>query len=177
METEEDPPPDLQKLSEELREKLANSPNHWNDPDFPKSGWVCTDITDLGAPRGICQMCGYQIIRYVHHMYHAETRMQLDCGCICAGKLEGDIDKARKRESDFKSKEQRKINFMKKKWKLSSAGNEWLKIKNHFIDIFQYKKTGKWNFVIDDVFNKTVYDTREECIEAAFYAIDDLLNK
>ena len=48
-------------------------------------------------------MCGYQIIRYVHHMYHPESGRSLDCGCICAGKLEGDISKARARESAFKN--------------------------------------------------------------------------
>lgn len=167
--------PDLQKISEELREKLANSPNHWNDPDFPKTGWVCTNLTDLGAPSGICQMCGYQIIRYVHHMYHAKTGMQLDCGCFCAGKLEGDIDKARKREAAFKNKEQRKINFIKKKWKRSSRGHEYLKFKNHIIVIFYFRDSDKWKFSIDNVFNKKTFKTREECIEGIFYALEDLL--
>lgn len=174
---DEEIPPDLQKLSDELREKLANSPNHWNDPDFPKIGWVCTGITDLGSPSGICQMCGFQIIRYVHHMYHMETGKQLDCGCICAGKLEGDIDKARKREAAFKNKEQRKINFKKKKWKCSSRGNEYLKIKNHLIVLFHFRDSDKWNFSIDNVFNKKAYKTREECIEGIFNALEDLLYK
>ena len=169
--------PDLQKLSDELREKLANSQNHWNDPDFPKIGWVCTGITDLGSPSGICQMCGFQIIRYVHHMYHMETGKQLDCGCICAGKLEGDIDKARKREAAFKNKEQRKINFKKKKWKCSSRGNEYLKIKNHLIVLFHFRDSDKWNFSIDNVFNKKAYKTRDECIEGIFNALEDLLYK
>ena len=163
--------------TEELREKLANSPDHWNDPDFPKIGWVCTGITDLGSPSGICQMCGFQIIRYVHHMYHMETGRQLDCGCVCAGKLEGDIDKARKREAAFKNKEQRKINFKKKKWKCSSRGNEYLKIKNHLIVLFHFFDSDKWNFSIDNVFNKKAYATREECIEGIFNALEELLYK
>ena len=96
-------PPDLQKISDELREKLANSPNHWNDPDFPKTGWTCTGVTDFRAPNSVCEMCGYQIIRYVHHMYHLKSGHSLGCGCICAGKLEGDINKARRREADFKT--------------------------------------------------------------------------
>lgn len=175
--TDEEIPPDLQKISEEMREKLANSPNHWNNPDFPMTGWICTGVTDLGSPSGICQMCGFQIIRYVHHMYHSGTGMQLDCGCICAGKLEGDIDKARKREAAFKNKEQRKINFTKKKWKGSSRGNEYLKIKNHLIVLFHFWDSDKWNFSIDNEFNKKAYKTRQECIEAIFNALDDLLYK
>lgn len=174
---DEEIPPDLQKISEDLREKLANSPNHWNEPDFPKTGWICTDVTDLGAPSGICQMCGYQIIRYVHHMYHPQTGKQLDCGCVCAGKLEGDIDKARKREAAFKNKEQRKINFKRKKWKCSSRGNEYLKIKNHLIVLFHFRDSDKWNFSIDNVFNKKAYKTREECIEGIFNVLEELLYK
>lgn len=168
-------PPDLQKISDELREKLANSPNHWNDPDFPKKGWTCTEVTDLGAPNGVCEMCGYQIIRYVHHMYHLESGRSLGCGCICAGKLEGDINKARRREADFKNKQQRKINFKKKQWKRSVRGHEYLKIKNHLIVIFHYKDSGKWNFALDNVFSKKTYNSREECLEAIFNALEELL--
>lgn len=177
LSADEETPPDLQKLSDELREKLANSPNYWNDPAFPKSGWICTSVTDLGSPSGICQMCGFQIIRYVHHMYHPETGKQLNCGCVCAGKLEGNIDKARKRETAFKNKKQRKINFKKKQWKRSSKGNEYLKIKNHLIVLFHLKKSNKWNFSIDNIFNKKSYKTREECLEAIFNALEDLLYK
>ena len=168
-------PPDLQKISDELREKLANSPNHWNDPDFPKTGWTCTGVTDLGAPNGVCEMCGYQIIRYVHHMYHLGSGRSLGCGCICAGKLEGDINKARKREADFKNKQQRKINFKKKQWKRSARDHEYLKIKNHLVVIFHYKDSGKWNFALDNVFNKKAYNSREECLEAIFNALEELL--
>lgn len=168
-------PPDLQKISDELREKLANSPNHWNDPDFPKTGWTCTGVTDLGAPNGVCEMCGYQIISYVHHMYHLESGRSLGCGCICAGKLEGDINKARRREADFKNKQQRKINFKKKQWKRSARGHEYLKIKNHLVVIFHYKDSGKWNFALDNVFNKKTYNSREECLEAIFNALEELL--
>ena len=168
---------DLYRKLPHYEEEFEDEPDHWNDPDFPKIGWVYTGITDLGSPSGICQMCGFQIIRYVHHMYHMETGRQLDCGCVCAGKLEGDIDKARKREAAFKNKEQRKINFKKKKWKCSSRGNEYLKIKNHLIVLFHFFDSDKWNFSIDNVFNKTAYKTREECIEGIFNALEELLYK
>lgn len=172
---EDELPPDLEKLSAALREKLENSPNHWLDPDFPKTGWICTGITDLGAPEGICEMCGYQIIRYVHHMYHPESGRSLDCGCICAGKLEGDISKACARESAFKNKAQRKANFIKKKWKRSAKGNEYLKMKNHLIVLYCFRTTGKYNFSIDGNFNKQSYNTRSECIMAIFDALEELL--
>lgn len=170
----EELPPDLQNISEELREKLANSSNNWDDPSFPKTGWVCTRLTDLGSPRGICQMCGFQIIRYVHHMYHPETGRQLNCGCVCAGKLEGDLSKARKREAALKNKLKRKINFKKKQWRRSAKGHEFLKIKNHLIVIFHFKDTNKWKFALDNSFSKTAYNSRNDCIEAIFNTLEEL---
>lgn len=164
----------MKNISEELREKLANSPNHWNDTDFPKTGWICTGITDLGAPEGICQMCGYQIIRYVHHMYHPETGNQINCGCVCAGKLENDIEKARKREAAFKNKVQRKISFKRKKWKVSTKGHEYLKIKNHLIVIFHYKDSNKWKYLIDDQYSEKSFNSRNDCIEDIFSTLEEM---
>ena len=125
--------------------------------------------------RRICQMCEYQNIRYVHHMYHPETGKQLNCGCVCAGKLEGDINKARKREAAFKNKLQHKINFKKKKWKHSAKGHEYLKIKNHLIVIFHFRDSNKWKFSIDNRFSKSTYNSRNECIEGIFNALEELL--
>lgn len=159
---------DLDSLPEELREKLKNAKNYLLDPDFPKTGWHCMDITDLGAPKEICELCGHQIIRYVHHMYHQETGRTMDCGCICAGKLEGDIEKAQKREASFKNKKQRKLNFLKKTWKRSARGHEYLKIKNHLIVIFHYLDTNKWSYSIDNEFSKKYFHSRNEVIEAIF---------
>lgn len=173
--TDDEIPPDLQKISDELREKLANAQNHWNDPDFPKTSWSCTGVTDLGAPEGICEMCGYQIIRYVHHMYHMESGRSLDCGCICAGKLEGDINKALKREAAFKNKQQRKINFKKKKWKKSARGHEYIKFKNHLIVLFHFMNSNKWKFSIDNKFSSGSYPSRNACLEAVFNDLEKLL--
>lgn len=173
--SDEELTPDLKNISDKLREMMANSSNHWDDPTFPKTGWICTGVTDLKAPVGICQMCGYQIIRYVHHMYHPETGYQLDCGCMCAGKMEGNIEKARKREAAFKNKLQRKINFKKKQWKRSAKGHEYLKIKNHLIVIFHFTDSNKWKFSIDNQFSKTTYNSRNECIEGIFNALEELI--
>ena len=78
--------PDASDEEELLAPDDEMTENLWNNPNVPHSGWVCTGITDLGAPSGICQMCGHQIIRYVHHMIHPNYR-SLGVGCICAGKM------------------------------------------------------------------------------------------
>lgn len=166
--------PDEKEIPPELKAKLDAAPNHWEDPNFPKTGWSCTGVTDLGAPVGICEMCGWQIIRYVHHMVH-DSGLSLDCGCVCAGKLEGNIERAKKRESAFKNKEARKFNFKKRTWKKSGRGNEYLKIKNHIVVLFHFRDSDKWKYSIDNQFCKKSYSSRNEVIEAVFEALEKLL--
>ena len=167
--------PDLKKISPELKKKLDAAPNHWNEPNFPQTGWICTGVTDLGAPTGICEMCGYQIIRYVHHMYHPMAKITLGCGCVCAGKMEGDVGKAKRREQAFKNKQKRQVSFLKKHWKRSARGHEYLKMKEHVIVLFHFRDSNKWNFSIDGVYNKGSFATRSQTILAAFEAIDKML--
>lgn len=166
--------PDEKKIPPELKAKLDAAPNHWEDPNFPKTGWSCTSVTDLGAPVGICEMCGWQIIRYVHHLVHT-SGLSLDCGCVCAGKLEGNIERAKKREAAFKNKEARKFNFKKRTWKKSGRGNEYLKIKNHLVVLFHFRDSDKWKYSIDNQFCKKSYSSRNEVIEAVFEALEKLL--
>ncbi len=85
---------------EELKK---NASNLWKRDDVPHSGWVCDGVSDLGAPVGICEMCGYQIIRYAHHMRHKDYG-RLTAGCVCAGKMEGNIEAARMRENELKKR-------------------------------------------------------------------------
>ena len=163
------------ELTDELKKKLAESPNLWKRDDVPHSGWTCTGVTDLGAPVGICEMCGYQIIRYVHHMIHPAYH-PLDVGCVCAGKMEGDIEKARKRENGLKNKEARRNNFIKRKWKTSKNGNQYLKIKDHIIVLYKQKNKSGWKYSIDSKFCGTVFTSREEALNAAFEALEQLLS-
>lgn len=173
-EEDEEEIPDEKEIPPELKAKLEAAPNHWEDPNFPKTGWSCTGVTDLGAPVGICEMCGWQIIRYVHHMVH-DSGLSLDCGCVCAGKLEGNIERAKKREAAFKNKEARKFNFKKRTWKKSGRGNEYLKIKNHIVVLFHFRDSDKWKYSIDNQFCKKSYSSRNEVIEAVFEALEKLL--
>ncbi|MBQ8287799.1 MAG: UvrD-helicase domain-containing protein [Clostridia bacterium] len=146
--------------------------NLWERDDVPKSGWVCTGITDLGEPVGVCQMCGHQIIRYVHHMIHPNYPRSLGVGCVCAGKMEGDIEGAKKREQEFKNKQSRLQSFLTRKWKVSRNFNSYLKIKDHLIVLYQVKGKSLWKFSLDNVFGTEVYKTKEDCQRAAFEALE-----
>lgn len=158
------------KISEELRKKLAETDNLWKREDVPHSGWSCIGITDLGEPVGVCEMCGYQIIRYVHNMIHPLYPKTLGVGCVCAGKMEENPERARKRERDYKNRHARYENFKKRKWKTSAKGNSYLKIRNHVIVLFSARGDG-WSFSIDSEFSKVSYSTKDDAINAAFLAL------
>ncbi len=152
---------------------LEDYDNLWKRDDVPKTGWVCTGITDLGEPVGVCEMCGHQIIRYVHHMVHPDFR-SLGVGCICAGKMEGNIEQAKKREQDFKSKESRRENFKNRHWKTSKNSNSYLKVKDHLVVLYYNKNHNNWKYSLDNQFCPEIYSTREEAIDAAFEALEKL---
>lgn len=167
-----------QQEKERIRQLKADSPNLWKREDVPHSGWNCVGVEDLGGPVGICQMCGYQIIRYAHQMEHPKYR-SLSVGCVCAGRMEGDVAEAKRREADFKNKQSRRVNFFKRKWKRSRKGYEYLKIDDHIIvllESFKASRDGKresfWKFSIDNLIYETAYATRERAVAAAFDALE-----
>ena len=172
---------DTIRMNEELNQKLADTENLWKRDDVPHSGWTCTGVTDLGAPIGVCEMCGYQIIRYVHHMVHPAFH-PLDVGCVCAGKMEGNIERARRRENSFKNKENRREHFLNRKWKMSRNGNEYIKVKEHIIVLYHYGVgalnhiSKGWKYSLDGKFCSTMYPSREQAQNAAFEALDAILN-
>jgi len=157
-----------------LKEVMANSPNLWKHEEVPHSGWNCVGVEDLGEPVGICEMCGHQIIRYVHHMEHSDYR-SLAVGCVCAGKMEGDLAEAKRREAEFKNKQARRVKFFQRKWKQSHKGNEYLYIDGHVVVLFQSAKPGhSWKYAIDNEFCRTDYATREKAVAGIFDALEQL---
>lgn len=175
-------PPRDEPVSEKApkaKNKAVNNgdyPNLWNDPSVPKTGWVCTGITDLGEPAGICAMCGRQVIRYVHHMRHDDYR-DLGVGRICAGKMEGDPDRARRRENDFKQREKRKATFVGHVRKRSKNGNEYFKYKGENVVLLEDRfNKGYYKAVVRGTFTQSFKDKRG-ALEAAFDIIDSLTVK
>jgi len=128
-------------------------------------------VTDLGAPVGVCEMCGHQIIRYVHHMTHPNYR-SLDVGCICAGKMEGNIENAKQREQNLKNRQARKESFAKRKWKISKNNNRYIKIRDHLVVLYYNQKYDNWKYSLDNAFCPEVYKTKEEVVDAVFEALE-----
>lgn len=99
-----------------MKEMPPTAPNRWKDPSFPKSGWVCVEMyddldgevargdADLTDLRKVCEVCGQKLIRYVHVLAHDDYGGTIEAGCVCAGRLEMDVDRAKAREKEFLSR-------------------------------------------------------------------------
>ncbi len=142
-------------------------------PEYFDGKWVCTGVDDLGYPAHICELCGKQEVRYVHNMRHPIYR-RLRVGCVCAGRLEGDLEKARQREKEFKSREARRETFANKKWKTSKNSNPYIKINDHLVVLYYDEKNKVWKYSIDRVFSPNTYYTREKCAAAVFDELEKL---
>ncbi|MBQ9948614.1 MAG: ATP-binding domain-containing protein, partial [Oscillospiraceae bacterium] len=163
------PPP-----GKDERPDLSGYDNLWERDDVPHSGWYCEDVIDLGKPVGVCEMCGYHIIRYVHRMKHADYFKTVGAGCVCAGRMEGDVEAAKKREQDFKNRQSRRNTFVTRPWKVSKNNNRYIKVNGRLVVLYYDDKRKCWRYSIDKVFDKGSYPTSEAAMEAAFDELDRL---
>jgi len=146
--------------------------NLWKRDDVPHEGWVCEAIYDLGEPVGICRMCGHQIIRYVHVMRHPAYPRRIGAGCVCAGRMEGDAERARQRENAFKNRQSRLETFLRLPLKRSKNGNEYVKYKNEIITILRDKyKEGYYKSVFRNTYSMP-FSSKEAALTDAFDKID-----
>ena len=157
--------------------EMTDTENLWERPDVPKTGWYCVGITDLGAPIGICGMCGHQNIRYVHHMVHPHFPRKIGAGCVCSGRMEGNIETARRREQQFKNKQKRLENFLARSWKISRNQNAYLKIRGHLLILCQQNfrnsdNKNSWKYALDHNFCPTSFPDIDTCKRAAFEALE-----
>ena len=149
----------------------------WSMSGVPKLGWYCTYVEDLGDLAETCEMCEMQSIRYVHYMVHENYPDELGCGCICAGKMEGDYKAAKKRESAAKAKTKRKTTWVGSKWRISAKGNPHKDLYHVHVTVFPYgggyKISVKHKITEQVGFGPDIYPTEE----AAKIAIYDLMEK
>ncbi len=173
-EPEPDTPP-AKKTTRSRTYELTDDPsqiNFWKRSDVPHEGWVCTGITDLGKPSAVCGMCSIQTIRYVHHMHHPAYG-NLDVGCDCAGRMEGNLERARAREREFKNLAARRANFARRQWKQSRAGNPYLKVCGRHVVLYRDKEKNVWHFSVDGTFYNDAFSTKEKAALAVF----DFINR
>jgi len=142
--------------------------NLWKRADVPHEGWRFVNLIDLGSPAGVCGMCGHQVIRYVHIMTHPNYSGSIGAGSVCAGRMEGNLSKADKREREYRNMQNRRSNFLKRKWKTSRKGNLFLTLEGVVIIILPDKfLDGYWRYSIHNKMSES-FPSLEQAKLAAF---------
>ena len=143
----------------------------WDRPGIPHKGWFCIDVEDLEAPSETCEMCGNERIRFVHIMQHPDYPENIGVGCNCAEKMTDDYAAPKKREQKLRNKATRKSRWLKRKWRISAKGNEFLNVDGFNVTVFRYRKgykSGKWGFKVGGAFSLNGYLMVQEAKLAAF---------
>lgn len=115
----------------------------WAEAGVPHRGWRCVDIEELEEQDHLCEMCEARLVRFVHVMWNDRYDGELRVGCVCAGNMEEDLEGARRRESSFKSSRARRTRWLSRKWRTSSAGNEYLNTTDGF-NVVIFERAAIW---------------------------------
>lgn len=171
--------PETKHINEE--KLVAKQYGKWADPGVPHKGWTCVRIEDLGSPEKTCEMCESQEIRYVHYMQHDDYEDQLAVGCICAGNMEQDLSAAKARDKHMQSRAGKRARWLSRKWRLSKAGNEWVKADDYHVVV--YPRADYWVATVSLIrgdYSRTSeirYKTSDEAKLAAFDLITHRLSR
>ena len=155
-------------------------PGKLENSNIPQSGWICVDIQDFGKRVATCQMCEKETIRYAHYMRHPDYPHTLRVGCVCAGKMEGNMQNAKERDAFMKSRMNKRKNWLERKWKISRSGNQYVKA-DGFIVVMKQNKDGLWSAFVkseDGNFEKwssRKYKNENEMKLAAFDCLTKVL--
>jgi hypothetical protein len=131
------------------------------------------DLEDLS---GTCEACGTSI-RYVHEMQHDDWDGTIEVGRICAGNLEEDCEGARERERRLVSLTRRRRQWLTRRWRTSTKGNEFLNMEGHNVGVAPDEfRPDKWRYWIKSPRGQFIGNSeRYESIESAKLALFDQL--
>jgi hypothetical protein len=158
---------------------VKNNRGKWAEPGVPHKGWKCIDIEDLEEPSLTCEMCESQVIRYVHYMKHPDYEGVLRVGCICAGHMEENLERSKKRDDFMKSRADKRKRWLTRNWKISKKGNEYIKTDGFRIIIFY--SNGIWKALIESEsgdfkeWSRRKYKTKDEVKLSAFDYLTKIL--
>lgn len=157
-----------------------NMDNYWKRQGVPHKGWTLERVYDVRengqseeeTTYEICMMCGHEKIRYVHVVTHHDHSNKLLVGCQCAERLTEDYINPQRIEKELRNKYSRLIRFIKRPWKISDKGNEYLNIGDHHILIREDKQSHIFTVKIDDIWGQKQFKTSEQAKTAAFKGIE-----
>ena len=161
-------------------------PNRWNLEGIPHKGWNLTDVIDIRedgqsedeTPYESCMMCGNEKIRYVHIVEHQLVSEEFRVGCVCAEKMIDDYTTPKQKENELRNKNNRRINWLKRKWKTSRKGGQFINLDGNNIGIFNDKMhNDKYKCRINGKFGELLYDTADLAKLGLYRKIEDLKAK
>ncbi|MER9518447.1 hypothetical protein NKI44_13990 [Mesorhizobium sp. M0614] len=151
----------------------------WSNPGVPHKGWTFVYEEDLESERMICEMCETEEIRFVHHMEHPNYKGDLRAGCICAGKMEENLEASGRRDREMRNRAARKRIFPSLKgWRVNERGNHILRRDGCRITAFL--KEGSWSGCVENlttkekIWSNLPYSTPYEFKVAAFAVFEKL---
>jgi hypothetical protein len=155
----------------------------WSLEGIPHKGWNIIDVIDIREDGQTeeetlyesCMMCGNEKIRYVHIVQHLEVTEDFRVGCVCAEKMTGDYINPKQREKELRNKNNRRINWLKRKWRVSRKGGQSINIDGNNVGIFNDTYyPDKFKCRINKVFGTILYATPELAKIGLFNKIEEL---
>lgn len=154
----------------------------WSEPGVPHKGWHVVDYYKLDDREHLCEMCERQRVMFVHVMRHDDYPDDLEVGCVCAGHMEEDLERARQREVRYRNKRKRRDNWLTRKWRNSSrTDGHYLRTDGMVISV--YPVSNYWSASIRHRASQHVrhserrYKTPDEAKLAAFEVMMSWLEK
>lgn len=131
------------------RHAIARGRGLWGNPEFPKDGWRCVGVEDLGQPNHICQACASARVRFVHYLVHPRhAGAPLVAGCVCAGFLIGDEAHAASLDAMMRSRAGKRARWLSRHWRRGRrTGNAWLRADGFTITVYP-SPDGAWSATV-----------------------------
>lgn len=166
----------LTRASSPERHAIARGRGLWGDPRFPKDGWRCVGVEDLGQPNHICQACASARVRFVHLLTHPlHAGPPLVAGCVCAGFLIGDEAHADALDAMMRSRAAKRARWLSRRWRRGRhSGNAWLRADGFTITVYP-ARDGTWSATVSrecDAFVRHLHGAARSCDAAKLRAFD-----
>lgn len=150
----------------------------------PHKGWHLDNVIDLREDADLeygeyetCQFCGQEQIRYVHILSHPSYTDAIRVGCVCAEHLTDDYVTPRRREQALRNRGARRVNWLKRRWKISKKGNEYPETRDGYHVGVYGVGTGKFKAWIGKRRGTRVYPSSDQAKLGIFDALEKLRAK
>jgi hypothetical protein len=146
---------------------------------IPAKGWILNGVEyimpETTDDYASCEWCGNERIRYVHHLSHPDHFEELAVGCVCSGKLTGDLLAAKGAEKLTRSRSKRREAFPDRAWKTTRYGGLSITINGQRVTVARKSET--YRIWINGRKGSRTYCTSRAAMLAAFDYLTPALTK